>query len=213
MSEGKDTKQEEVEETIEEKVEVEDVNEEAKEVTAEVEEETVSENKDKTKIIINIVTIVLIVVTLALGVILIVKKPSPKYAAKDYFNLSVKNPAEAAVKYGISEFDIEVEKEKGKYTTYKIDNIGEIEKVDGKEVVKVYYTQKGPNSYKISEEVVETLEKKEITKDSGKYYKEYLKELKLVLNERKDQLEEVENVLILIRKEGERNWTINSNPF
>ena len=203
----------------EEKIKVEEPPKE-KEVKAEVveevevEEETVVEdNRDNTKMIINIVAIVLIVITFALGLILVFKKPSPKYAANDFFSLSVKNPVEAIVKYAISEFDVEVEKEKGKYTTYKIVNVGEIEKENGREIVKVFYTKKGPNSYKIEQEVEEILEKKKIETDREKYKKEFIKELKQVLKEKKDQLEETQDVLILVRQKGERNWTINSDPF
>lgn len=210
VKEKKEVKEEKIEVKVEETVKEVEV-----EVDAEIDvekTETVNE-KDNTKKIINIISIALIILTVVLGVYLVFKKPSPKYAANDFFNLSIKNPVEAIVKYTISEFDVEVEKEKGKYTTYKIESVGEIEEDNAREIVKVFYVKKGPNSYKIEQEVEEILEKREIKADSEKYNSEFLKELKTLLKEKKDQLEETKDVLILIRQKGERNWIISSDPF
>lgn len=196
-------------------VKVEDTKKEAeKEVKeVEVEDTVIVDEKDKTKRMINIIAFALILLTIVLGIVLVVKKPSPKSAANDFFNLSIKDPVQAIVKYTISEFDVEVEKEKGKYTTYKIESVGDIEKENGKETVKISYVKKSPNSYKIEQEVLDILEKKEIKSDNEKYKDEFLKELKLLLKQKKDQLEETKDVLILTRQQGERNWIISSDPF
>lgn len=222
MAENKKDNEKEdiVEENEKEKVEENktDVeNEEVEEITeteAEVVEEVVEEKPEKSsKFLIHIVAIVLIVITAILGLVLIFVKPSPKKAAEDFFELSLKNPIEAVVKYSVSEFDLKVEKEKGKFTTYKVTKVEDIEEEDGKEIAKVHYTVKGPNTYKIMQEVEENLEERKIEEGSAKYNKEYLKELNKLLKEKKDQLEEVEDTLILVRNKGERNWTISTSIF
>lgn len=207
----KPVKEVKVEDTKKEAEKEVKVEEEVKEV--EVEDTVIVDEKDKTKRMINIIAFALILLTIVLGIVLVVKKPSPKSAANDFFNLSIKDPVQAIVKYTISEFDVEVEKEKGKYTTYKIESVGDIEKENGKETVKISYVKKSPNSYKIEQEVLDILEKKEIKSDNEKYKDEFLKELKLLLKQKKDQLEETKDVLILTRQQGERNWIISSDPF
>lgn len=188
------------------KVDTENIEEKIEEVEAEIIEEVKEKNDSKT--MINIIAIVLILLTIALGFILVFTKPSPKQAANDFLSLSLKNPKEAIIKYGISEFSENVEREKGKYTTYNITNVEKVEIKDGIETVKVHYIKKGPNAYKVVEEALKKLEDREITQESENFNKEFLKEFKILLKEKKDQLEEVEDVLTLQRLPGERNWTV-----
>ena len=198
---------EEVEET-EEKVEdvKEETTEEVKE--AEVVEEAKEEKEKNPKMLINIVAIVIIVITFALGLVVVFQKPSPKRTAKGYFELLLKNPIEAAIKYEINDYDLKIEKEKGKYSSYKITKVDDIIEEDGKEIAKVYFTKKGPDARKIMKEVEENLEKRKIDPDTARYKREFLKEMKKTLKEKKDQLEEIDDALILVRYKGERNWTV-----
>lgn len=210
----KETKDEikKVEEVEEVKVDVEEVPEKIEEaVEAEV-VETDEETKGNTKFVINIVAIVLIALILILGLVLVFIKPSPKQTANDFLNLLGKNPVEAVIKYGVSEFDQEIEREKAKYTSYKILKVDEVTIENGKEKTQVFYTKKGPNSFKVTQEVTENLEKRNITEENENFNAEFLKELKKVLKEKKDQLEEIQDALVLTRSKGERNWTISSLP-
>ena len=213
MAEKKEKEVKDKEKKDAKKVEKKETKKETKEKVVEevdkVEVESPEENKDNKKFIFNIVTIVLIVILLIFGVILVFKKPSPKQAAKDYLSLSTKNPIEAQYKYNISEFDEEVQREKGKYTTYKVLEVTDLVSEDEREKVEVKYTRKGPNSFRIQEEVKEILRQKEIKEGTKKYNTEYLKEFRRILRERKDQLTETTEVLVLIRNPGERKWTIN----
>lgn len=204
----KEKKEEKEEKTSKKEAEAEVVD--VKVETETVEKEEVEENKKEgnSRLIINIIAIVLILLTLALGLVLVFTKPSPKQAANDFLSLSIKNPKEAIIKYGISEFSEELEREKGKYTTYKITKIDDVVVEKGYETVKVYYTKKGPDALTIAEDVFKNLEEREITQNSENFNQEFLKEFKKLLKERKDQLEEVEDTITLQRHVSERNWTV-----
>lgn len=195
-------KKEKKEKVVEEKIEKVEA-----EVIAPV-EEVEEEKEGKSRLLINIIAIILILLTLVLGLVLVFTKPSPKQAAKDFLSLSIKNPREAIIKYSISEFNEEIEREKGKYTTYKITKVDDVVVEKGVETVKVYYTKKGPNAYKAAEETLKNLEARNIDEENEKFNLEFLKEFKKVLKEKKDQLEEVNDVLTLQRSYGERNWIV-----
>lgn len=204
-----ETKKKEEKKTTEKETKVE-VSEEVKVEKETVETEIVKEDKKEgsSRLIINIIAVVLILLTVALGLVLVFTKPSPKQAANDFLSLSIKNPKEAIIKYGISEFSEELEREKGKYTTYKITKIDDVVVEKGYETVKVYYTKKGPDALTIAEDVFKNLEEREITQNSENFNQEFLKEFKKLLKERKDQLEEVEDTITLQRHVSERNWTV-----
>ena len=192
---------------------VEEVKEEVAEVVEEVKEE-IEETKEKTKefnskTLVNIVAIALIAIALILGLVLVTVKPTPKRAAKDYLTLSVKNPIEALLKYGVSDFQEELARAKGKYVTFKIDSVGDIKKEGNREVVEVTYTEKGPNDYKIRQEAEENLEKRDITRESKNFNSEFIKEFKKLLREKSDQLEENKSTVTFYRNTGERNWKID----
>lgn len=215
MANEKKEKAEEVKEAVKETTKkaeekVEDVKEAVKEKVEDV------KNTEENKNIFTIIAVVLIVVIIAIAMFLICKKPNPKSVAKDILYLKKVDPLQILTKYGMTERDKQIQKINAKYTDTKITEIGEIKRNEetNEESVVIKYKVKMPKFSEIEQQAKDAVSKEKGIKENHKdFQKEFLKKYKQLLNEKKDQKEEVEKTLKLNRPAGEKNWVIDPSSM